>query len=573
MEKVALVLAGSTVVLVQTISHYHRNDFYFIWALFVSLTGVVLSALSLLLLLLKKEETKAFMKYIVLLLFIVWIAGTSVLTMKGPYTQTGNGYFGAWLALVMSWLLAIDYLPLAKEHLGTLCKRGNEAVQALTLASLTIFVQTLWNLSDGRCPRVGRGPCSGEVIWTLACSGVSLVVCVLLHAPDVASKVQPHFRFIALFFMVWWSAGFFIATFDAPYVLTGNGFFGCWVALLASMSLFDNTWGLNPAAGAVRKVPIELLGLFLGSLVVLIAATYERNVYDFWTCWTAICSSVSLIVTVVLLIMMGGELSSNMGSYLPSTMLFLAGWWAVGTFLMTFFSPFTATSNGYFGAWIALVSALLLCQVYSDNLKALVGKVGERGPGLAILALASVTVLLQAFVDVIKILTDSKHQVAVRGNLVWAIVGSGLSLVICYLVANFSAKVSDGFKWITLGLTMLWGFCVSLLTFEGPYTMTGNAYFSCWVGLAASVFMLSRAFPAVTQRVRDVRMEQPQQQEQQQQQAPAAPAQPAAPQGQEEQPQQEKEPDCEKGNADLRDTSQQTPTQEAPAVIGSSTNV
>jgi len=160
---------------------------------------------------------------------------------------------------------------------------------------------------------------------------------------------------------------------------------------------------------------------------------------------------------------------------------------------MTFKHPFTATSNGYFGAWISLASAILFCQQYSDMLKALVGRAGEHGPGLAILALASATLLAQSLVHA--------EDYGVRGNLTWALVGSGLSLLVCCLIAHFYSGMPDGFKWVALCLALLWASLAGLLTFDGPYVGSGNGYFACWVGLFACAYLLFRAFPVVAQRV------------------------------------------------------------------------
>merc|ERR1711920_335220 len=284
----------------------------------------------------------------------------------------------------------------------------------------------------------------------------------------------------------------FIATFDAPYVLTGNGFFACWVAFLASLVLFDSSWGVN--GSSARKIPSELAWLLLGSIVVLVAATYERHVNDVWSWWAVICSAVSVLITVVLAVSMGSDRGSSIGSYLPSLSLFLAIWWAFGTGFMTFRSPFVVTTNGYFAAWLSLGSAVMLYQTHSNSLRSLVGRAGEHGPGLAILALASATLLAKALIDTIG------HDY-VSGNVIWAFVGSGVSLAICILVANFYTRLNDGFKWVALGLTILWVVLVIVLTFDGPYIITSNAFFACWVGLYAAAYMLFGAFPKVAQRV------------------------------------------------------------------------
>lgn len=492
-DRLACALGGGVAVLVQTLQHYHSDSFYATWALLVSIVGVTLAGLALLVMLFQKEQDAILpLRVLVSLLLAVWIAGTSVMTVKGPYIHTGNGYFGAWLALTMSWLLAFDVLPVYKAgQVASFCRQGVDLVGALLFASLVVFIQTLWNLSDHWCPVVGHGHCSGEVIWILVCSGVSLLVCTLLLRARTDGNVQAKLRFVVLFLMVWWAAGFFVATFDSPYVHTGNGFFGCWVAILAAMSLFDSSWHMD--ASTVRKVPSNLLGLFMGSAVVLVAATYQRSLHDFWTWWAAICSGVSLTISIVLLLALGSRHSSRIDSNMKCITSFLVIWWIVGTGCMTFKHPFGATSNGYFGAWIALASAVLLCQAYSDLLRAVVGRAGEHGAGLALLAMASATLLAQ-------ILFDASHH-GVHGNLTWGLVGSSLSLLICALVANLFTGMPDGFKWVALALTVLWASMVGLLTFEGPYVGSGNGYFACWVGLFACLYLLFRAFPAVAQRV------------------------------------------------------------------------
>jgi len=41
-------------------------------------------------------------KALYVFLFLMWIAGTGVMTLKAPFLQTGNGFFGAWFALYAS---------------------------------------------------------------------------------------------------------------------------------------------------------------------------------------------------------------------------------------------------------------------------------------------------------------------------------------------------------------------------------------------------------------------------------------------------------------------------------------
>merc|ERR1712113_396832 len=111
------------------------------------------------------------------------------------------------------------------------------------------------------------------------------------------------------------------------------------------VAVFDRAWSSNTSA--VRKVPAELLGLLLGSAVVLIAATYEKRLHDSWTWGAVICSTTSLVIVVLLLLALGSDRSSSAREHMQCASTFLAIWWLVGTGCMTFKSPFVATSNGY----------------------------------------------------------------------------------------------------------------------------------------------------------------------------------------------------------------------------------
>merc|ERR1712003_490686 len=141
----------------------------------------------MLLLRLDKSRAQEVMGFAALFLLTIWIGGTSLMTVKSPFTVTGNGYFGAWVALVMAWLLAVDYFPTIKGPLDNLVEQGGTAVAALTIASLTVFAQTVFVCFDN------KNSCNGETLWILICSGVSSFITVLLHVPSVSGKVKENF--------------------------------------------------------------------------------------------------------------------------------------------------------------------------------------------------------------------------------------------------------------------------------------------------------------------------------------------------------------------------------------------
>lgn len=400
------------------------------------------------------------------------------MTMSGPYKDTGNGYFGAWCALIMSWMLAIQFLPGLKGPLDSLVEAGGKVIALLLLASVAVLVQTSFN-----CIEYG-GWCRGEARWILACSGISLLVALILVIPQFSSRLQQGFKYIALFLALWWAAGFFVATFDAPYVRTGNGFFGCWVAFATSLVLLDSSWDINArgqADAAVRRAPRELIVIFVASVVVLVASCYGLELNGFYDFWALICSGVSLGLSFIALSMLiSGVGKDRIANLMPNLAAILLAWWIFGTGFMTFGGPFRATSNGYFGAWIALVAAWLLWTLHFDQSRVMLALLGDRSGEFVIVVVAALVLLVQALID------GLNRHFEFNGNLIYAVICSAVTLAFNILLIFFGNKVQAFFKWAVLVLALMWVVAVVLLTFGSPYTYTGNAYFACWAAFAAS---------------------------------------------------------------------------------------
>jgi hypothetical protein len=418
------------------------------------------------------------------------------MTVKAPYVMTGNGYFGSWVALIFSWLLAVEHFPSLKSPLDGLVANGGVIVAMLTLASLVVFCQTVWHVIDH------NGLDHFEVVWILVCSGFSLFVLLLLKVQSVSEKIKDHLNLLAIFLFLWWCVGWFVATFDSPYRGTGNGFFGCWVALFSAFELADTAGGLGlrqRAESTTRSIPRALLGATLGSAVVLVAITYQGcwgSHHDGWCSWAFVCSCVSLVICVFLCIVMAIGSGSKVEGALPHVAVFLFSWWITGTGIMTFEGPFDSTTNyghanGYFGAWLAAASSAVLCHDHSQSLRDFVGTFGNYGRLLLLQLLASVTLLIQ-------VLFDTFGDNHVQNLLVAWIVAAG-TMSLCLVMMLTKAREDVGRVLMVIKL-LLWAVGAGVLTFEAPYRYTGNAYLACWCGLCMSALAVWRLYPDVVRK-------------------------------------------------------------------------
>eukprot|EP01062_Namystynia_karyoxenos_P014514 TRINITY_DN1521_c0_g2_i1.p1 TRINITY_DN1521_c0_g2~~TRINITY_DN1521_c0_g2_i1.p1 ORF type:complete len:619 (+),score=186.77 TRINITY_DN1521_c0_g2_i1:112-1968(+) len=490
--RLAVICIASAVVLIRTAilcDDTHCKDYHG-WAL---ACGCVSFVLCLTLLLIKKFNAcnvDSFMKWIALFLLLWWIAGCGCMTFERPYKITGNGYFGAWGALIFSWLLCIEHWPVLKTPLEAIAAAaGSIFVALLLLASAVVLVQTAVDCDEYS----DADYCKNEVAWVLACSVVSLVVVIVVII--FAEKVASFWKWIALFLFLWWCAGTGVATFDRPYEATGNGYFGCWAAVIAAAILCAQAFGqdlgenadaaLEKGAGMLGSKK-EIVGVCLASLVVLIQAGVDCDGCEDYHAWALACAVISFVICVVLIVLSKFQLA-NVEPFMKWIALFLAVWWLAGTWCMTFKRPFKLTGNGYFGAWAAVVFAWVLCFAYWPEVNEPLKKIGSHGKEIAILTLASLVVGVQAAMD-----CDDSNKC--EEQLAWAVACGWISFVLCLIIIFLFDKISQFFKWIVLFLFLWWSAGAGVLTFDKPYIFTGNGYFGSWVAFLMTALLLMQQF-------------------------------------------------------------------------------
>ena len=107
--------------------------------------------------------------------------------------------------------------------------------------------------------------------------------------------------------------------------------------------------------------------LFLASIVVTwasIAVCSEADYCKDYFGWAVACS---LISSFFLLLLHIPVLGSKLDGLSKPISAFFCAWWIVGVITMTFKSPFTFAGNGFFGAWVAGLSAVGLFRHHWHN--------------------------------------------------------------------------------------------------------------------------------------------------------------------------------------------------------------
>lgn len=157
-----------------------------------------------------------------LFLLVWWCIGTGIITFKGPFLFTSNGWFGAWggLLATVKWSIGLKSTNFDKQE------QGIKYLVAIVACSFLLIFSCIQPLK--------LNVHKGNSAFGIAAGSVSLVACAYLIAayksiPESVMKVT-----LGILFALWACvAG--VCTFNGPFIYTGNGYFACWAGMIACL--------------------------------------------------------------------------------------------------------------------------------------------------------------------------------------------------------------------------------------------------------------------------------------------------------------------------------------------------
>lgn len=164
---------------------------------------------------------------------------------------------------------------------------------------------------------------------------------------------------------------------------------------------------------------------------------------------------------------------------------FLFLWNFIGTSFLTFGGPFVDTGNGYFAAWGLVVFSTLALGVSATSVQQHLSITTHSSAALFACSIVVLTAI-------------SFHGINDRdpnfAELVYSLIVTIITILITGATLSGKVPTTPASELYIMALMMiLWSVLAGLLTFRGPFLVTGNGYFGSWGGAFAAVYGVNRA--------------------------------------------------------------------------------
>lgn len=159
-------------------------------------------------------------------------------------------------------------------------------------------------------------------------------------------------KYIAYFLLLWNTIGAFILTFDGPFLATSNGYFASWA--LSIFAFKATGFSIGNLQNQVRNASV--LAYLLAASIVTIAACIFAGL----SLWKSLLSFIIAIFTTALCgVLIYMDQKGNKTAFRVPCLAVFSFLWVFVVVILTFKNGvFTVTGNGYFGAWLGLISCV-----------------------------------------------------------------------------------------------------------------------------------------------------------------------------------------------------------------------
>ncbi len=146
----------------------------------------------------------------------------------------------------------------------------------------------------------------------------------------------------------------------------------------------------------------------------------------------------------------------------------------IGACFLTFYEPFKQTSNGYFAAWTILCGCAMSMGMTSDAFGSTIKSLG-----------AVMGLLASSLVVIIASITPIRDEMN-KSEAYFALILSCVTFVFILIILGLdkmNKQMPRMASFLAFAiLSMCWIIMACLVTFCGPFEVTGNGYFVSWVG-------------------------------------------------------------------------------------------
>jgi len=249
----------------------------------------------------------------------------------------------------------------------------------------------------------------------------------------------------------------------------------------------------------ISDVQFPLILVAATSFVLMLAVvTWEGGMKSYGYALSVPILSIILSVGYIALTVFKQNLYAQHGKNMTH-LLFM--WNFTGACFITFSSPFTTTGNGYFAAWGCVVTSAMAMGFTGDAFRS---KVEGMGALLGLAASSAVVVI--ALIDFV----GKESQSYSRKESIYAMVVSIFTILLVIGIMYYQ-KLHGDQKWFVrfkFGALMLfnlmWLVLACLVTFNGPFSTTGNGYFASWMGASCIAFASFSAWKELDIKPEDV---------------------------------------------------------------------